>query len=400
MKLVSTSVVCLLLAALNAAPLSAQSSWTVDDDGPADFASLQAAIDFASPGDRILIEPGIYGSVVVDKELALLGRQDAEHPRLAALDADGIAGLTLQHLRFFHVIENLALANIPGRVRIDDVVNYGQATFSACGDLLVTASQLTGAQRPLCGLPAVILNQATDAQFVDSTLVGGDGEILDFLTSGWGGPGLSIARDSRALVAGCSVRGGGGEPASLFGADEARGGDAILAAGDVDVRGSSADVIEGGPDNDGGGFDGFAIRNFGGTAVHGGVSVVGNTSFDVQELVPARPYLTLTGPAGPGAVQTANFHGRQDANGLLVTSIVPAKLSLPIVSTVPTYVNPNQVIEILPFTLLGIETPVQTSWALLDAPSLAGISYYVQGLQGNLVGGFVGTNVEQILLGY
>ena len=33
---------------------------TVDDDGKADFASIQAAIDYASDGDEILVAPGVY----------------------------------------------------------------------------------------------------------------------------------------------------------------------------------------------------------------------------------------------------------------------------------------------------------------------------------------------------
>ena len=44
---------------------------TVDDDGPADFDSIQAAVDFASDGDVVLVAPGTYTSTddqVVDLE--------------------------------------------------------------------------------------------------------------------------------------------------------------------------------------------------------------------------------------------------------------------------------------------------------------------------------------------
>ncbi len=34
--------------------------WTVDDDGKADFDNIQAAVDAASDGDEILVEPGTY----------------------------------------------------------------------------------------------------------------------------------------------------------------------------------------------------------------------------------------------------------------------------------------------------------------------------------------------------
>ena len=35
-------------------------TWTVDDDGPADFATIQEAIDASGPGDTILVLPGTY----------------------------------------------------------------------------------------------------------------------------------------------------------------------------------------------------------------------------------------------------------------------------------------------------------------------------------------------------
>ena len=53
-----------------ASPLVAD-TLTVDDDGPADFDSIQAAVDFASDGDVVLVAPGTYTSTddqVVDLE--------------------------------------------------------------------------------------------------------------------------------------------------------------------------------------------------------------------------------------------------------------------------------------------------------------------------------------------
>jgi hypothetical protein len=44
-------------------------TWTVDDDGPADFDNIQAAINNSSDGDEIIVEPGTYtgtGGQVVD----------------------------------------------------------------------------------------------------------------------------------------------------------------------------------------------------------------------------------------------------------------------------------------------------------------------------------------------
>lgn len=48
---------------------------TVDDDGKADFASIQAAVDFASGGDEILVAPGVYTSDHPLHVVDLLGKE-------------------------------------------------------------------------------------------------------------------------------------------------------------------------------------------------------------------------------------------------------------------------------------------------------------------------------------
>jgi hypothetical protein len=53
-----------LTALLLVIPCSAK-TLTVDDDGPADYQSIQAALDKSSPGDTILVKPGTYREQVV-----------------------------------------------------------------------------------------------------------------------------------------------------------------------------------------------------------------------------------------------------------------------------------------------------------------------------------------------
>jgi peptide/nickel transport system substrate-binding protein len=49
-------------------------TWTVDDDGPADFHTIQEAINAANPGDTVFVKSGIYvENVVVNKSLSLVG---------------------------------------------------------------------------------------------------------------------------------------------------------------------------------------------------------------------------------------------------------------------------------------------------------------------------------------
>jgi parallel beta-helix repeat protein len=50
-------------------------TWVVDDDGPADFSSIQQAIDAAGSGDTILVSSGTYyENLLVDKAVSLLGQ--------------------------------------------------------------------------------------------------------------------------------------------------------------------------------------------------------------------------------------------------------------------------------------------------------------------------------------
>ncbi len=58
------TAVCVLLAAALLAGEASAATLTVDDDGPADFGSIQSAINGAINGDEILVKPGRYRETV------------------------------------------------------------------------------------------------------------------------------------------------------------------------------------------------------------------------------------------------------------------------------------------------------------------------------------------------
>ncbi len=59
--------------------LKLAATWTVDDDGPADFSTIQEAINAANPGDIIIVYPGTYiENVNVTKSLIINSRDGAE----------------------------------------------------------------------------------------------------------------------------------------------------------------------------------------------------------------------------------------------------------------------------------------------------------------------------------
>ena len=75
-------ITCLSVCVLSVATFA--ETWTVDDDGKADFDNIQAAVNAASDGDEILVMPGTYtgtGEYVVDminKNLVLRSAMGAE----------------------------------------------------------------------------------------------------------------------------------------------------------------------------------------------------------------------------------------------------------------------------------------------------------------------------------
>jgi parallel beta-helix repeat protein len=79
-RIVSRIILLLLLVGILSLTLHIQQSeaehrtWTVDDDGPADFHTIQEAVNTANEGDTISVHSGIYHeNVVMNKAVSLLG---------------------------------------------------------------------------------------------------------------------------------------------------------------------------------------------------------------------------------------------------------------------------------------------------------------------------------------
>src|SRR4030095_5899711 len=102
-----TLVLCSLAWPLLSGAASAQLSWTVDDNGPADFASITAAVSslFVQDGDTLLVEPGSYAAFTTSKDLAIVGNEGGAKPAVSGeshvdnVDSFTLAGLDLFELR-------------------------------------------------------------------------------------------------------------------------------------------------------------------------------------------------------------------------------------------------------------------------------------------------------------
>jgi len=73
--------------------LPCNTTWTVDDDGKADFNNIQAAVDAASNGDEIIVHPGTYTSTE-DDVVDMLGKEIWLHSSAGAevtiIDGEGV----------------------------------------------------------------------------------------------------------------------------------------------------------------------------------------------------------------------------------------------------------------------------------------------------------------------
>ena len=68
-------------------------TWTVDDDGTADFHIIQQAIYVADQGDTIFVRAGTYReNIVIDKSLTLIGED-----RNAIIDGAGSRAISVGH---------------------------------------------------------------------------------------------------------------------------------------------------------------------------------------------------------------------------------------------------------------------------------------------------------------
>lgn len=171
---------------------SAQATLTV---GPTGYPDVQAAISAAAPGDRILIQAGMYPSFVADRSLTVRA------------DPTGAA------VRIVDTVSTRFVLGPDHRVHVQGIAfesgvqvapsTRGVATFEGCGffDLLAVRSdtafqscQMNGGRRPglLVENAAVSLSQCT---------VNGGASLGPL-------PGIIARQGAHLQVSGCMVRGG------------------------------------------------------------------------------------------------------------------------------------------------------------------------------------------------
>jgi len=182
--------------------LGAQGSvWTVDDDAPADFASIQLAVNAAANGDAVLVRDGTYSGFTIDgKGLLILGDTTGtarveqssfgsdpvvEVVNLAANQTVVFMGLEVEALPgFFSTGEAIEVVDCLGPVWIEDCNLIGLGLLAAVrvtdsSTAIITRSTLVGANAPDLafglGWSDGLYCDDSNAYVYDSDLVGSDG---------------------------------------------------------------------------------------------------------------------------------------------------------------------------------------------------------------------------------
>jgi len=125
----SVTVLVLLLLTVSITafvlPVRAVRTWTVDDDGPADFQKIKEAIDAASDGDTVFVYSGTYSEVLsIDKRISLIG----QNPLTTIIDVDEKLWIAIRIRTDKVVISGFTVRDTAGL--------YG----SGCGGIMIIGS--------------------------------------------------------------------------------------------------------------------------------------------------------------------------------------------------------------------------------------------------------------------
>ena len=172
------------LTALATCSLCGAEVLTVDDDGPADFTTIAAALEVANPGDTILVRAGTYAEngLAPSGGITIEGEVDAEG--LPATMIDGEGQLVMQfslHADEQAVVRNLRVTSAESMAfqffhSKPTIIN---CTFTGCGKSDAVDFTLGGAMYNLNGAPVLI-----DCRFFDN--FGGQGGAFATWESGPG----------------------------------------------------------------------------------------------------------------------------------------------------------------------------------------------------------------------
>ncbi len=101
MLLLSAVILSTSLSAIILPAKAATNNWTVDDDGPANFHTIQEAITASTAGDIIVVNSGTYPeNVVINKPISLKGVTSGQRPVIVGNQTVAVVKITANGVQF------------------------------------------------------------------------------------------------------------------------------------------------------------------------------------------------------------------------------------------------------------------------------------------------------------
>jgi parallel beta-helix repeat protein len=128
--IVSTLLLIGILASVKIHSIGAEPrTWTVDDDGPADFHTIQDAIDAASFGDTVQVRAGTYkGTVNIGKNVSLIGENTSNTV---------IGGNGRDDVVYIHEVDGGVMSGFTVQDGFNGICTYGSSNISIINNRVV-----------------------------------------------------------------------------------------------------------------------------------------------------------------------------------------------------------------------------------------------------------------------
>ncbi|MEW6745434.1 MAG: hypothetical protein AB1486_22000, partial [Planctomycetota bacterium] len=414
--------VCPLLAA----------TWIVAQDGSGDFTEIQPAIDAAQAGDLILVKPGTYASIVVNKAVTIVGSGEDQTIVSDAGSSEGWAVLIsdlagdalIAYLRAKgdkSLISTIAPggryiawrivteSTEPGAVGVGDVA---AAWLNNVAEYHDPSETYAWAESP-AGMGAMLCRSVFVSQCHFTMWDRGDYGTFR------GGAGIGVGWDARVFIAETNAIGGAGGY-GYWGEDcnySQKGGtggagvylyrDYVYDSAEAYIFGRPENLIRGGkggrgkddfvptcdlvgPGGDGG--EGIWVEWSSGVATYAGVTPEGGlpgsgdppgawgppTRGNVTE-IPFVATSTMEGDGKPGSTASFSFHGRAGDRLLIAYSTRLDVLELSQTEGHPLMVSPTGTFGLIPAGTIDA-SGTKTISALIPADMSPGQPFYVQGI--------------------
>ncbi len=398
------ALAALLALLAGASPATAQALLHVAQDGSAPFQTLQAAVDAASPGDMVIVGPGFYEPVVVDKPLTLLGAEPGDEAGKLARRVRYLFASDLQELHLSGLsIDQLWLQRIGGRSVVDDCrigfegtmgphVPFAPSFFAIdTEDLLVQRSVVQGHPGGVHGLIAV-----------------GEGRVHLVYTFAYGGSANGAGPDPhagghavwvggqvRAYLTQCFLQGGTGLDGQ--GAPP-RGGAAVrlTEAAQAHLTGYK-NLVLGGLPKPGPGLPDVALRcpdNGAAQATYAPTQVVFGGAQAC--FLPAGPLIPFVVPEPVPGGRRVLLYGELGSAAAVLLSLGPQALPVPGLDGL-LWVAPLALLDSAALVAVGFDTPAAAVWSVPPGLGLHGLKIHGQGLVAG-PNGLHGTNAFAFVL--